>query len=505
MSGDSHTLHRLRLVGGSVPYSDGTYPETGANSSQSDALAIALQEFARILTTMGAKSMDIPGALRVAGTVSVQSIADLLPEFEAHLRSRVTSDLYADNNMRLIREAVEAQRWRSPADITARSVTAYLTAYARDHGPRSVNHARAAVCLFCSWCKRLDLIDKNPVLGIPKWRVPRRKSRICPTREQVARLILACNQDWRKKDRWLVRLTQATTGLRCGTIKALRWSMVRLEEGKYPRLLIPAHLMKNREEATIWLTSETAHWLRIARDERRPAPSDPVFLSVGKGKEFDRDLQAAGLPKRDQATGASFSPHSLRHFACMYLASGNALSDAERQAAMTHEARRMTTEVYHHGEHEVVAEKIFRLQPLLPLGFTPNPGRDPREKPRKPLDRRGENADTSPAKFGKHDERTLTNPVSTSPDDRTSHSGLGVHTLSGHLAAAGPPASLQLNGVEGSNPFTPIGCKNDPVLSGSARAEAIRALAVGVETLAALLREGAGHVRSDQQRTTESA
>lgn len=70
----------------------------------------------------------------------------------------------------------------------------------------------------------------------------------------------------------------------------------------------------------------------------------PVFLSVGKGKEFDRDLQAAGLPKRDPATGASFIPHSLRHFACMYLASGNALSDAERQAAMTHEARRMTTE-----------------------------------------------------------------------------------------------------------------------------------------------------------------
>lgn len=233
-----------------------------------------------------------------------------------------------------------------------------------------------------------------------------------------------------------------------------------------------------------------------------------MFLSVGKGKEFDRDPQAAGLPKRDPATGASFSPHSLRHFACVYLASGNALSDAERQAAMTHEARRMTTETYHHGEHEVVAEKIFRLQPLLPPVFTPNPGRDPRKIPVPPVANGVKSRHTSPAKFGTHDDCHPPKPDSNGPADRTSHSGLGDHSLAGPFpAAAGPPASEHPNGVIGSNPFTPIGCRIDPVLSGfdragiaNALARAVLAQAAAIETLAALLHEEQAHVRSDQQQ-----
>ena len=398
-----------------------------------------------------------PG-LRVAGTdaAPVQSIDDLLPEFERTLRARVTSDAYADIVVALVREAASCQRWRSPHDITARSVLDLLTAKASKAKPRTVNHLRAAVGRFCSWCKTIGVLDKNPVLGIPKWRVSKRKARICPTREQVTRLILACAKDWRKKDRWLVRLTQATTGLRCASIKGLRWSMVELEGHKYPCLRIPGDLMKNREDAVIWLTRETASYLRRVREERHPSPSDPVFLSVGKVKEFDRDLAAAGLPKRNPATGQTFSPHSLRHFANMYLASGNALTDEERQAAMTHETRAMTLETYHHGEHEAVAEKIFRLQPLLPDGFTPHPRRNPRKNPASPVANGVKTADTSPAKFGNRDEANLTKPDSPRSPDRTSHSGLGVHSPGEHLrAAAGPPASTQLNGVEGSNPFTP--------------------------------------------------
>lgn len=473
-------------------------------SANSELMAAVLLALSKISGTIGGMTTG----LRVAGTdaAPVQSIDDLLPEFERTLRAQATSELYADTVVSLVREAIAAQGWCVPSDITARSVMDLLTTRAAKVGPRTVNHTRAAVGRFCGWCKAIGVIDRNPVLGVKKWRVPKRKARICPTREQVARLIIACTQDWRKKDRWLVRLTQATTGLRCGTIKGLRWSMVELEGHKYPRIRIPGDLMKNREPATIWLTRETGHWLRVVRDERRPAPSDPVFLSVGKVKEFDRDLAAAGLPKRDPATGQTFSPHSLRHFANMYLASGNALTDAERQAAMTHETRAMTLETYHHAEHEAVAEKIFRLQPLLPDGFTPNSGRDPRKNPASPVANGVKSRHTSPAKFGNRDEANLTKPDSPRSPDRTSHSGLGVHSPGEHLrAAAGPPASTQLNGVEGSNPFTPIGCKNDPVLSGSTRADAIRALAIGVETLAALLREGAGHVRSDQQRTTESA
>lgn len=178
----------------------------------------------------------------------------------------------------------------------------------------------------------------------------------------------------------------------------------------------------------------------------------------------------------------------------MYLASGNALTDAERQAAMTHETRAMTLETYHHAEHEAVAEKIFRLQPLLPDGFTPHPRRNPRKNPASPVANGVKTADTSPAKFGNRDEANLTKPDSPRSPDRTSHSGLGVHSPGEHLrAAAGPPESTELNGVEGSNPFTPISSQNDPVLSGADRVRAVRALTTAIETLAALLQQEQGH------------
>jgi len=182
-------------------------------------------------------------------------------------------------------------------------------------------------------------------------------------------------RDCRTRDRWLVYLAAATTGLRWGQLKGLEWEHARLEADP-PHLDLRARLCKNGEPSIVWLTAELAGALRDARGVRYrftpnvgSVPETRVFRSVPKTTSFDRDLRAAGLDKGGGDRG-TFSFHSLRHFASNRMA-WVGFSTTERQRQNQHLTEAMTEKIYTDPENIELGRKVLSMPDLLASGPTP--------------------------------------------------------------------------------------------------------------------------------------
>lgn len=198
----------------------------------------------------------------------------------------------------------------------------------------------------------------------------RRPARVVPSVEDVRALIRAVSGDWRKRDRWLVYLTAATTGLRWSQLKRLEWGMVRLDASP-PHLDLPPELAKNGEPTIVWLTAELAGALRAhGRAEYRfvpnsgDVPPERVFRAVPKPTSFDRDLAKAGLAKAG-GSGKTLSFHSLRHFASNRMA-WVGFTTGERQRQNQHLTPSMTTQIYTDPENIELGRKVLQMPGLLP-------------------------------------------------------------------------------------------------------------------------------------------
>ena len=442
------------------------------------------------------RAAERPAHLRI--DVSAPTLAVLLEEYEASRRTTDISDVHLANHMTGVRECVKDCGWVFPSQVTAPAIVGHLERRkALGNGPRRRNHVRAYVLHFADWLAARGLIEKINPKAIPRARVPRKRARYCPTRDEVVRLILASSQDWRKGDRWLVYLVAATTGLRTSTLRKLTPAMFKRGDG-VAWLEIPGSALKSGVAARVWLTREVANWLELSGNSGR------LLRCVPKGDNFDRDLRAAGLDKRPAGEEGSFSPHSLRHFAATYLASADAFTLADRQAQMTHATPAMTEAVYTDHNSRALGEKIFRLQPLIPQGFTPPRGKRSSKTEVKVLERRQEIADTTGATFGSF-------PDDEPPDSTSSRSDpdWGRTSLSDRIRNAGrldreskqrgPPGTSEGTGAIGSNPITPIDGQFDPDLN-----EVIEAQGRQIHALNSLvrrLREELGRER--QHRTTE--
>jgi integrase len=193
--------------------------------------------------------------------VSAPTLAVLLDEYEAARRTSDISDVHLSNHMTGVRECVKDCGWVFPSQVTAPAVVGHLERRkALGNGPRRRNHVRAYILHFADWLAARGLVDKINPKAIPRARVPRRRARYCPTRDEVVRLILAASQDWRKGDRWLVYLVAATTGLRTSTLRKLTPAMFRRGDG-VAWLEIPGSSLKSGVAARVWLTREVSTFL----------------------------------------------------------------------------------------------------------------------------------------------------------------------------------------------------------------------------------------------------
>lgn len=185
------------------------------------------------------------------------------------------------------------------------------------------------------------------------------------------------------RERALLYAVLVTTGLRKGELAALTVGDVQLDAPQ-PFVVLPAADAKNGQRATLPLRADVADELRawvagkaeaVCRQRIGVAgvtvpPADvPLFdVPTGLVRILDRDLAAAGIPKRDDR-GFTVDVHALRHtFATHLVAAGVAPRVA--QAALRHSTLELTMQHYTDPRLLDVAGALATL-PALPTAAAP--------------------------------------------------------------------------------------------------------------------------------------
>jgi len=225
-----------------------------------------------------------------------------------------------------------------------------LAEYGRETMPKSNN---AAECLKsrkrASWTYKPLTFDKlNAAVG-------RAHERLKDSPEFIAQM------ERLGIERALIYKLAVTTGLRKSELASLTVGQLDLD-GDFPHVRLNAADEKNREGNSIPLrrdvTDELREWvsslragfgnvLAFRRDTFATAlPTSTPLLNVPKAfcKILNRDLKAAGIPKRDDR-GRTIDVHALRHtFGTMLSMAG--VSPRVAQAAMRHSSLDLTMNVY---------------------------------------------------------------------------------------------------------------------------------------------------------------
>ena len=190
------------------------------------------------------------------------------------------------------------------------------------------------------------------------------------------------------RERALLYAVLVTTGLRKGELAALTIGDVLLE-GLQPVIVLPGADAKNGQRATLPLRGDVAAELRTWIAEKAEAvcrqrvgvagvtvpPADVPLFYVPSAlvKILNRDLAAAGIPKRDDR-GRTVDVHALRHtFATHLVAAGVAPRVA--QAAMRHSSLELTMQLYTDPRLLDVAGALAALPALPTAGPTPEAAR----------------------------------------------------------------------------------------------------------------------------------
>jgi len=322
------------------------------------------------------QSQTMP-TLRLTGSAaSVNALTKHIDGYADWLNAKGNDPQYVQKVTRNCRKVCLDLGWLTPADINEDAMLEYLAALKEQRrAAKTRNHYRDSLCGWCAWMTRKGLLERNPIELVPKARVTDKVEYAVPTREQVDALIEVARSDRRKKDRWLVYMLAAGTGLRLEEIRQLTVAMWR--GGDEPRFEMPADITKSRKPQTAFVPDAVARHVEAAIQGRDLA--DSVVVAVPKWESFERDRKAAGIPKVDNE-GAKFSFHSLRHYFCNTLADADIDSETRRKL-MRHGSLRMTEGVYTRANNARLTKKINKTQyfgddsdpdsPILSVVMTP--------------------------------------------------------------------------------------------------------------------------------------
>ncbi len=191
------------------------------------------------------------------------------------------------------------------------------------------------------------------------------------------------------QERALIYKTLVLTGLRKGELASLTVAQLHLD-GLNPTAELYAADEKNRQGSLIAIRSDLAgelrQWLdskadRVASDSGRHgnvlplrqqtklAGETPLFVVPdGLVKILDRDLQTAGIAKRDER-GRTLDVHALRHSFATLLSRGG-VAPRTAQAAMRHSSLDLTMNVYTDPKLLDIHRAVDSL-PALPLSSDP--------------------------------------------------------------------------------------------------------------------------------------
>ncbi|MGH8311499.1 MAG: tyrosine-type recombinase/integrase, partial [Steroidobacteraceae bacterium] len=254
------------------------------------------------------------------------------------LRAKGCTPKHCHTVRRLVTTLFTACKFKALRDIKRETVERWLAG--PDNAMRSArtkNTYLNACKWFCNWCVDTERLVANPLSRIARAdeKVDRRRVPRALDEGELVRLLDAArrrplvearkfNRGWRKNtngarlrpetvaklerlghERALVYRTLVLTGLRLGELAAIRVCDVESNH-----IVLDAKHEKNRQGSAIPLRPDLAADLRAWIGERREGLL--FSISLNHIKTFDRDLEFAGIAKRDER-GRTACVHSLRH------------------------------------------------------------------------------------------------------------------------------------------------------------------------------------------------
>jgi len=284
--------------------------------------------------------------------------------------------------------------WRQLSDLTGDSLATWLANRTKDGKPMSAgnrNEFRQVMVGFANWCVRTNRLLANPFANVSRAdaKADQRRKRRALTEAELLRLLdvarrrpldealmirrgkdkgklaASVRDDVRQqlvrlgRERALIYKTLVLTGLRKSELASLTVGQLHLEVA-YPFADLAPEDEKNREGSRIPLrrdlADELSAWISdkatigagsIAGAERRDGiMSNKLLFNVPAGllRILDRDLAAAGIPKRDER-GRTVDVHAMRHSFGTLLSKGG-VAPRTAQAAMRHSSIDLTMNTY---------------------------------------------------------------------------------------------------------------------------------------------------------------
>jgi site-specific recombinase XerC len=211
-----------------------------------------------------------------------------------------------------------ARRYRLSASKTLR----YLAERRRQGlSIKSSNDYLQAIKQFCRWLVADRRIADNPLAYLSGLNIKtdRRHDRRALNAQELAKLIETTakgktHHKMNGKERALLYVLAASTGLRANEVASLKWRSFVLDSPA-PTVTVLAAFSKHRREDVLPLRADVAEQLRPWRAERNEPSEAAVFPKFNERKGADMvkvDLAAAGIPYQDEA-GRYADFHALRH------------------------------------------------------------------------------------------------------------------------------------------------------------------------------------------------
>jgi len=270
---------------------------------------------------------------------------DHVKDFLATVRARGVCAKYLADREKCVRAFIAHRGAKKLKDLDLASASAWLNELrATGLSHRSVNTRYAALAQFGKWLVTARRWAHDPFEGLRPLNEAedQRHVRRALTPEEAGRLLQAAAErplrqaeeerihagvSGAERER-LLRLGQTRAvcwslmlglGLRAGECRRVRWQDVR--EGV---VHIPAASAKSRRDQSVPMPQRLAVTL-AAFKPRDAQPSDTVIPpgAFPNGLTFDKDLEAAGIPKRD-ASDRVMDRHALRHTYVSWIAASGA-------------------------------------------------------------------------------------------------------------------------------------------------------------------------------------
>lgn len=320
------------------------------------------------------------------------------PHIDAYVQSLVVSEasaVYRANAKRALYRLRDELGLQTLRDLRRDKIEPWFAdAIAKKMGAATRNYYRQSVVSFANWLAATKRVREHDLAGIPvaDRRLDPKRQRRALNADEIARLLAVAarrplddartvRRGARKgeraaelnpevverllalgRERVLIYRTLIYTGLRAGELRTLTVARLDLTPGA-ECVRLEAKNEKNRAGSTIPLRSDLAADLRAWIKEKQIGAAALVFtVPAGLRRILDRDMKAAGIPKRDERN-RTVDVHAMRTtFATMLTASGTAPRTA--QAALRHSDIKLTMGTYTDPKLLDVRQAVERLPAL---------------------------------------------------------------------------------------------------------------------------------------------